>query len=222
VDIQPRSDPVARARELGAQIAAAADEIERTQRIPEALLNRLHDSRLFRMLLSRSSGGDETAPAVYAAAIEELARHDASIAWNVFVANSSSLIAACLEPPTATRFQKGRSGNPSGGPKKSAPPLDLGVILEEIENEEIIVFDNGKRKSMKKAEIHFRQQFTKAINGDLPTARLLVQMAEEYFAPEASADGVPEVIGKTEAQRRFGSNWPKKIDELNALCGSGQ
>jgi hypothetical protein len=61
MDIQPRSDPVARARELGAQIAAAADEIERTQRIPEALLNRLHDSRLFRMLLPRSSGGDETA-----------------------------------------------------------------------------------------------------------------------------------------------------------------
>jgi alkylation response protein AidB-like acyl-CoA dehydrogenase len=50
------------------------------------------------MLLPRSSGGDETAPAVYAAAIEELARHDASIAWNVFVANSSSLIAAYLEP----------------------------------------------------------------------------------------------------------------------------
>jgi len=32
------------------------------------------------------------------AAIEELARHDASIAWNAFVANSSSLIAAYLEP----------------------------------------------------------------------------------------------------------------------------
>jgi hypothetical protein len=126
------------------------------------------------------------------------------------------------KPPTATRFQKGRSGNPSGRPKKSAQPLDLGLILEAIDNEEIVVRENGKRKPMKKAEIQFRQQFTKAINGDLRTARLLVQMAEEYFAPEASADGVPEVIGKTEAKRRFGSNWPKKIDELNALCGSGQ
>ena len=34
------SDPVARARELGTEIAAAADEIERTRRIPEALLGR--------------------------------------------------------------------------------------------------------------------------------------------------------------------------------------
>jgi alkylation response protein AidB-like acyl-CoA dehydrogenase len=50
------------------------------------------------MLLPRSAGGDETEPAVYAAAIEELARYDASIAWNAFVANSSTLIAAYLEP----------------------------------------------------------------------------------------------------------------------------
>src|SRR5882724_3226207 len=98
MDVQTRPDAVDSARELGAEIAAAADEIERTRRIPEALLGRLHDSRLFRMLLPRSAGGDETEPAVYVAAIEELARHDASIAWNAFVANSSSLIAAYLEP----------------------------------------------------------------------------------------------------------------------------
>src|SRR5712675_573875 len=98
MDIQTRPDPVARARELGAEITAATDEIERTRRIPEALLGRLHDSRLFRMLLPRSAGGDQTEPAAYVAAVEELARHDASIAWNAFVANSSALIAAFLEP----------------------------------------------------------------------------------------------------------------------------
>src|SRR5258707_1039271 len=57
MDIHTSPDPVAAARELGAEIAAAADEIERTRRIPEALLGRLHDSRLFRMLLPRSAGG---------------------------------------------------------------------------------------------------------------------------------------------------------------------
>ena len=98
MNIQTRPDPVTRARELGAEIVATADEIERTRRIPEALLGRLHDSRLFRMLLPRSAGGDETEPAVYVAALEELARHDASIAWNTFTANSSALIAAYLEP----------------------------------------------------------------------------------------------------------------------------
>src|SRR5260370_23799714 len=98
MDIQTRPDPVARARELGAEIAAAADEIERMRRIPEALLGRLHDSRLFRMLLPRSAGGDETEPAVYVAAIEELPPHDPSIAWDPLVAHSSAPIAAHLEP----------------------------------------------------------------------------------------------------------------------------
>ncbi len=97
MDIQTSPDPVARARELGAEIAVMGDEIERSRRIPEALLGRLHHSRLFRMLLPRSAGGDQTEPAVYVAAVEELALHDASIAWNVFVANSSALIAAYLE-----------------------------------------------------------------------------------------------------------------------------
>src|SRR6478672_954169 len=101
MNIQTRPDPIARARELGPEIAAAADEIERMRRVPDALLGRLHDSRLFRMLLPRSASGDETEPAVYVAAVEELARHDGSIGWNAFVANSSCLIAAYLEPKAA-------------------------------------------------------------------------------------------------------------------------
>jgi indole-3-acetate monooxygenase len=97
MNIQTRSDPVARARELGAEIEAAADEIERTRRIPEPLLGHLHEARLFRMLLPRSAGGDETEPSVYVAALEEIAGHDASVGWNTFTANSSALVAAYQE-----------------------------------------------------------------------------------------------------------------------------
>ena len=97
MDTQDRPDPVAKARDLGAAIAAAADAIESTRRIPEPLLARLHASRLLRMLLPRSAGGDQTEPGTYVLAVEEIARHDASVAWNVFVANSSALIAAFLE-----------------------------------------------------------------------------------------------------------------------------
>jgi hypothetical protein len=122
------------------------------------------------------------------------------------------------KPPKATRFKKGKSGNPNGRPTRAAQPLDPGDILEAIENEEISVLDNGKRKSMKKAEIHFRQLFTKAINGDLKSARLLINMAEGYFDPEANADRENEFMGVSEAKRRFGSNWPKKIEKLNTLC----
>ena len=96
-----RWDPLAAARDLGPAVAAAADAVEATRRIPASLLASLHESRLLRMLLPRSVGGDQTAPSAYVQAIEEIARHDASVAWNVFVANSAALIAAFLEPPVA-------------------------------------------------------------------------------------------------------------------------
>ena len=110
MNVQTRPDPFARARELGVEIAAAADEIERTRRIPEALLGRLHDSRLFRMLLPRSGGGDQVEPWVYFRAIEEIARRDGSVGWNAFVANSSALIALFIPLEAAKTIY----GNPRG------------------------------------------------------------------------------------------------------------
>ncbi len=101
MDQQNRSDPVTKARDLGSAIAAAADELERTRRIPAPLLEQLHSSRLLRMLLPRSVDGDQIDPQTYLAAIEELSCHDGSIGWNVFVANSSALIAPFLEPDVA-------------------------------------------------------------------------------------------------------------------------
>lgn len=86
-------DPVSRARDLGPAIVAAADEIERSQTIAEPLLTSIHEARLARMLLPRSVGGDQVEPWIYLHAIEEIGRHDASVAWNLFVANSSALIA---------------------------------------------------------------------------------------------------------------------------------
>ncbi len=101
MDHRAEPDPVARARELGPAIAAASDTIERTRRIPEPLLSQLHESRLLRMLLPRSVGGDEVEPGTYFLAVAETGRHDASIAWNLFVANSSALIAPFLDSGVA-------------------------------------------------------------------------------------------------------------------------
>jgi Family of unknown function (DUF5681) len=120
------------------------------------------------------------------------------------------------KPPVATRFQKGMSGNPSGKRKKVSQPLDPGTILESIDNEEIVVIDNGQPKRMTKAEIHFRQSFTKAIRGDLRTARLIVSMATKYFAPEARGASEYEIMGTSEAAQRFGRNWRERVDEINA------
>jgi len=98
------------------------------------------------------------------------------------------------KPPVATRFQKGKSGNPSGRPRKIAPELDLGKVLQSVDNEEILLMVDGKRKRMSKAEIHFRQLFSKAIKGDLTAARLIAKMANKYFGPEAEGPSDVQLI----------------------------
>src|SRR5580692_10768097 len=94
-------DPLTRARDLGPTITAAADEIERTQAIPESILARIHEARLARMLLPLSVGGDQVEPWTYLRAIEEISRHDGSVGWNLFVANSAALIAPFIPLETA-------------------------------------------------------------------------------------------------------------------------
>jgi hypothetical protein len=95
------------------------------------------------------------------------------------------------KPPIATRFKKGGSGNPSGKRKEVPEDLNPGKVLQTIDNEEIMVTIDGKRKRMRKGEIHFRQLFTKAIKGDLTAARLIAKEAARYFGPEA--DGPSEI-----------------------------
>lgn len=115
------------------------------------------------------------------------------------------------KPPKATRFKKGTSGNPSGRPRKAPQSLDPGSIIEAIDNEEIQVSDNGKRKRMTKAEIEFRQLFTKAIRGDLSAARLVVNQAADHLAPEIRDEFDYESLGKPKrnsvsvANRKTGS-----------------
>ncbi len=103
-------DPVARAQEIGPSVAAAADEIEQTQAIPGSVLDRIIQARLHRMLLPRSVDGDEVEPWVYLRAIEEVSRYDASVGWNLFVANSAALIAPFIPLSAA----KAIYGDPQG------------------------------------------------------------------------------------------------------------
>jgi alkylation response protein AidB-like acyl-CoA dehydrogenase len=117
---------VARARALGPDIAAAADTVEATRRIPPGLAAALHEAGLFRMLLPRAYGGREDTPGDYLLAVEEIGRHDASVAWNVFVANSAALIAAFLPPDSArTIFDDPRAliawGPPTGVTCRAVP-----------------------------------------------------------------------------------------------------
>jgi alkylation response protein AidB-like acyl-CoA dehydrogenase len=95
------ADPARRARQLRPLVEAASPAIERDRVLTPDVLAALYDARLFKMLLPRSCGGDEGDPLSFVAAIEELARADASTAWCVAQASGCSMAAAYIEPAVA-------------------------------------------------------------------------------------------------------------------------
>jgi alkylation response protein AidB-like acyl-CoA dehydrogenase len=92
---------VARAEALQPEILAASNEIERSRRLPPALLDRLHEAQLFRLLLPRSVNGIETDPVTFFHVIETIARADASTAWCLSQAGGCAMAAAYLDLPVA-------------------------------------------------------------------------------------------------------------------------
>ena len=92
---------IARAKAVRAAVAAASDEIERERRLPAALLDRLHEAELFRLLLPRSANGIETDPVTFFHVMETIAAADASTAWCLSQAGGCAMSAAYLDVPVA-------------------------------------------------------------------------------------------------------------------------
>jgi len=83
------------------------------------------------------------------------------------------------KPPKHSQFKPGRSGNPRGRPRGSQ---NIASRVRRILRERIVVQENGRRKSMTKAEAIARQAVLKAMQGDLRAVEkvvVLYQSAEE-------------------------------------------
>jgi alkylation response protein AidB-like acyl-CoA dehydrogenase len=92
---------IARAEAVRPAVAAAAAEIEKTRRLPTGLLDRLHEQKLFRLLMPRSSNGIETDPITFFHVIEAIASADASTGWCLSQAGGCAMSAAYLSLPVA-------------------------------------------------------------------------------------------------------------------------
>jgi alkylation response protein AidB-like acyl-CoA dehydrogenase len=92
---------ISRAEAVRPAVAAASNEVEDTRRLPPALLDKLHEAGLFRLLLPRSSDGIETDPVTFFHVIETIARDDASTAWCLGQAGGCAMSAAYLDLPVA-------------------------------------------------------------------------------------------------------------------------
>src|SRR3989441_6716702 len=127
VDSRPRTkyrtqtvDYLDRARELSPRVAVAAPQIERDRRIPEALLDALHDAGFFRLVLPRSFDGGELDPVTFTLVIEEIAKADASTAWVLCQTAGCSVTAAYVPPDVARDIFGDRRAVMAWGPGPGA------------------------------------------------------------------------------------------------------
>jgi alkylation response protein AidB-like acyl-CoA dehydrogenase len=84
IDAQP---VVRAAAALRPMLRAVHDELEREQRLPPALVERLHEAGCYQMVIPRSLGGLQADPLTYLRVVEVLAEGAGSVGWNV--ANNS-------------------------------------------------------------------------------------------------------------------------------------
>ncbi len=112
----PDLDYLRRAQELGPELEAAAEDIERRRELPDPIVEALIERGLFRLLLPRALGGAELRPAAYVVVIEEVAKHDASIAWCLGQACGCTMTSAYLDPEVAREIFGGKRGIVAWGP----------------------------------------------------------------------------------------------------------
>jgi Family of unknown function (DUF5681) len=84
-------------------------------------------------------------------------------------------------PPEATRFRKGVSGNPKGRPKGS---LNVYSMFIKTLRAKVVIKENGRRKTVTKLEAALKQVANKAASGEMAAFREVFAFAQVVEAKQ--------------------------------------
>jgi indole-3-acetate monooxygenase len=125
-------DLVEGAQGLAPLLAAAAPRMEQERQLTPEIVAALHRGGFYRLVLPRSLGGAELAPADFVRVIEAIAKADASTAWCLGQAGGCATASAYLEPAAAREIFGPPDAVLAWGPPNSsgrAVPVDGGFVL---------------------------------------------------------------------------------------------
>lgn len=86
-----------------------------------------------------------------------------------------------MKPPKDKQFQKGRSGNPGGRPKRDTMFKSVSRVLRDSLLVEIEGSVNGKRSKMLRLEAIIARQVASALQGNIQSAKFLLSLADKHI-----------------------------------------
>src|ERR1035441_4822416 len=81
------------------------------------------------------------------------------------------------KPPKAFRFLKGRSGNPSGRPRKV---LGIAEVIWQLANQKVLIHGKNGSKYTTMLKAMLTQVRNKGATGDLKAAKLFLEMLAQF------------------------------------------
>src|SRR5713101_1337447 len=112
------------------------------------------------------------------------------------------------KPPKAFQFQKGRSGNPSGRPRKAQ---GIPELLGKITKQKVLTKGKNGLQRMTKLEASFTQLINQAASGHLKAVDLLAKMMISFPETVKPRDVVEDKVSSAKAkllkllEARYGS-----------------
>jgi Family of unknown function (DUF5681) len=112
------------------------------------------------------------------------------------------------KPPKQTQFAQGKSGNPNGRPKGSK---NFATAFMEIGRERITVTENGRTRTITKAEAVVHQLTNKAASGDPRARREYFQVYKMLQPPEPTEEVAPDL---SDRDKDVMKNFLKRMDRM--------
>jgi len=104
------------------------------------------------------------------------------------------------KPPKATRFKRGKSGNPKGRPKGS---LNLATDLTAELGEHITVREDGRPRKVSKQRALIKSLMAKALQGDVRATTSLLALYARVITEPPPDDNQPIDADELQVLRRF-------------------
>ncbi len=96
-------------------------------------------------------------------------------------------------PPKETRFQPGKSGNPTG---RRTGSRSVGAILDDVFRQMIEVTENGKTRRVPAVEAMMRRLRNDALRGDPKAIRLSIELIRRRSDTHESAVPLKEMLAE--------------------------